>query len=233
MKHFFIGVLFICYSAVNAETLLPPAFNATFDFQKSGLTVAQIQYNLTHKQQSLFKTHTTLSGLASIFSNDEITEESLFNLTPASLQLIHYQLKQTGKENKNINSVINWQQKNITTTINRQVAINNTFTNTLWDKNSVLLALMVHAGNKYKSLTFTTLDEDSIKEFKFDYIGTKDIELDNDEWKTTSIWQRKNNNKKVIFYLDPKDHYIPLKIEEYRNQRLRATLWLTELNWYE
>lgn len=233
MKHFFIGVLFICYSAVNAETLLPPAFNATFDLHKSGLTVAQIQYNLTHKQPSLFKAHTTLSGLASIFSNDEIIEESSFNLTPASPQLIHYRLKQTGKENKNINSVINWQQKNITTTINRQAAINNTFTNTLWDKNSVLLALMVHAGNKYKSLTFTTLDEDSIKEFKFDYIGTKDIELDNDEWKTTSIWQRKNNNKKIIFYLDPKDHYIPLKIEEYRNQRLRATLWLTELNWYE
>ncbi len=237
MKLFFIGVLLICSTAIKAEqkdNLFPADFSAVFELYKSGMAVAETEYRLHSQQQINFQSTTTLKGLASLFSNDKIVEESQFEITtPASVQLKHYQFKQTGDKNKNIHSVVNWHQQNIKTTIDEQPVITSSFTQIIWDKHSVLLALMSQANDQKKTLSFNTLDQGKIKQYNFSFIGTKEIELDDDEWKQTSIWQRENNSKKIIFYLDPNDHYIPLKIEEYKNQRLRATLWLKELNWYE
>lgn len=234
MKLFFLGVFLICSTTVTAETLFPPAFNATYEINKSGLVVAEIKYQLSHQQQTRFTSVTLLTGLASLFSNNKITEESLFETTtPATIQLQQYQFQQTGDETQSINSKINWQQKNITTTINKEAPIISSFTQTLWDKHSAFLALMTHANDQKKSLVFNTLDKGIIKPYNFKFIRTKEIELDDDEWKQAAVWQIENYKKRVIFYLDPNNLYIPLKIEEYRNSRLRATLWLTELNWYE
>lgn len=234
MKLFFIGVLLICSTPVTAETLFPPAFNATYEMNKSGLVVAETKYQLNHQQQTRFTSVTLLTGLASLFSNNKITEESLFKATtPATIQLQQYQFYQTGDESKSINSTVNWQQQNITTTINEQAPIISAFADTLWDKHSIFLALMTHANDQKPALVFNTLDKGLVKTYNFKFVGTKEIELDDDEWKPVAIWQIENPKKKLIFYLDLNDHFIPLKIEEYRHSRLRATLWLTELNWYE
>lgn len=233
MKRFFIGVLLICSTAVNAEALFPPAFNATFELYKSGLAVAETKYQLRHQSQIHFASSTHLTGFASLFSNDTIIEESIFDATTATaIKLKRYKFKQTGEENKNIVSSIDWQQQKITTTINKQAATTSTFKKTLWNKHSVLLALMTHANDEKKALTFNVLDKGIVKKYSFRFIGSKEIELD-DEWVKTAVWKRENSHKKTIFYLDPTEHHIPLKIEEYKNQQLRAALWLTELNWYE
>jgi Protein of unknown function (DUF3108) len=234
MKCFFIGVLLICSTAVNAEALFPPAFNAVFELYKKGLGIAETKYQLRHQSQVHFTSNTHLIGFASLFSNDTVIEESVFDVTtPAAIKLKHYQFEQTGEKSKSIVSAIDWQQQKITTTINKQAAITSTFKQTLWNKHSVLLALMTHANDEKKTLVFNALDKGIVKQYSFRFIGTKEIELDDDEWKKTAVWQRENSHKKTIFYLDPTEHHIPLKIEEYRNQQLRATLWLTELNWYE
>ena len=234
MKLLFIGVFLICSATVTAETFFPPAFNATYEINKSGLVVAETKYQLSHQQQTRFTSVTLLTGLASLFSNNKITEESVFKTTtPVTIQLQQYQFQQTGDDSQSINSVISWQQQSITTTINKETPIISSFTQTLWDKHSAFLALMTHANDQKKSLVFNTLDKGIIKPYNFKFIRTKEIELDDDEWKQAVVWQIENHKKRVIFYLDPNNHYIPLKIEEYRNSRLRATLWLTELNWYE
>ncbi len=238
MKLIFMGVFLICSTTVTAETIFPPAFDATYEMNKSGLVVAETKYQLSHQQQTLFASVTLLTGFSSLFGNDKITEESLFKATtpatiPTAIQLQQYQFHQTGDESKSINSTVNWQQQNITTTINEQAPIISVFADTLWDKHSIFLALMTHANNQKQALVFNTLDKGLVKTYNFKFIGTKEIELDDDEWKPVAIWQIENFKKKLIFYLDLNDHFIPLKIEEYRHSRLRATLWLTELNWYE
>jgi len=74
MKLFLIGVFLICSATVTAETLFPPAFNATYEMNKSGLVVAEVKYQLNHQQQTRFTSVTLLTGLASLFSNNKITE---------------------------------------------------------------------------------------------------------------------------------------------------------------
>lgn len=239
MKHFLTGVLFIYCAALNAEngsTPFPANFNAVFGLYKNGFMVAETKYSLLRQQNELtFTANTTLSGFASLFDDSAITETSRFDTSSADVvKLASYQFEQTSDEKKSINSIINWQQHNITTRINQQAAIiTSSFTPPIWDKHSVFLALMTQAHNSKGALLFNALDEGIIKQYRFTFIGTKEIELGIDEWKKTVLWQTESGYKTIIFYLDPNNHYVPLKIEQYKKRKLRVTLWLKELIWHE
>lgn len=237
MKCFFAGLLFFYCAAVNADANngdFPSSFSATYELEKNGFSVAETRYTFKKNPQISFQSSTSLIGMASLFSNERIIESSMFETTiPASVKLIHYQFEQTGKKSKTINSTVNWQHQSISTIINTQAIPDTEFSQTIWDKHSAFLALMMLANENKKVISFNALDEGKVVGYVFNFIGTKEIELYDDEWKNTSVWQRQNSNKTLTFYLDPAKQNMPLKIEEHRNQTLRATLWLKELNWYE
>ena len=237
MKLLLSGVLLICSTtlkAERAEVSFPTDFKASFELYKRGVLVAETEYQLQRKQQIVFQSNTSLKGFVALFKEDNITEQSLYSLaTPVSAQLNSYQFKQSGDKNKSISSIVNWQQQNITTTIDKQAVITSALKQPIWDKHSIFLALMSRLDAETKRLTFNILDKGKISKYDFNFTGTKEIEMDEDEWIKTSVWQRESKNRKTIFYLDPANRYIPVKIEQYKNQQTQATLWLKELNWYE
>jgi len=235
MKKLFIGVLLICSTAIKAgeaQTLPAKNFNAVFELYKSGLLVAESQYIFRQQQQPNFKSSSHLKGFVSLFNESEIAEQSFFDTSKNHIRLTQYQYKQTGDNNKQISSLVDWKRQRITTIRNDQKEIITPFKNTIWDKHSLLLALMSNAQKNDKELNLQVLDKGIVKLYKFIYTGSKEIELDEDEWVVTSVWQRQTGNRKTVFYLDPKNHFIPLKIEQHKNQQ-QATLWLKEINWYD
>jgi len=235
MKTLFIGVLLICSTAIKAgevQTLPLKNFNAVFELYKNGLLVAESQYKYRQQQQPNFESSSQLKGFVSLFKKNKIAEKSFFDASSSHVQLTQYQYLQTGDNNKQITSLIDWERQRITTIKNDQQKIVTPFKNTIWDKHSLLLALMSNTQKNSQELNLQVLDKGLIKHYKFIYSGNKEIELDEDEWVVTSVWQRQTGNRKTIFYLDPKNHNIPLKIEQHKNQQ-QATLWLKEINWYE
>ena len=220
--------------ATDLRTGIPASFVAQFELYKSGLPVANTTYQLSGKDNHYsFQATTRLKGLLSLFSDKQIIETSVFQLSSSEYYPLSYQFQQTGDKAKSIKSTINSEDKTISTIINNQPPININFKQPPWDKLSILLALMTSANGHDDKLAFEVLDRGKIKNYDFIYAGIEEIELEEDEWKKTVLWKRQDNNKKTLFFLDPGRRYIPIKIEQFKNQELTATLWLKELIWNE
>ena len=239
MKAFIFSSLFIFVMTANAGTLssdLPAPFIATFELYKSGLLVAETRYQLRKTPEEIrFESNTQLRGLISLFKDASINELSLFDTSSSNkIRLQRYDFLQSGNNRQHINSIIDWTKRRVSTTINNKAATYITFNQTLWDKNSIILALISNADKNLKQLSFQAISQGTIESYNFVNLGLKNIDVNEDEhdeeWKSVSIWQRRYENKSIIFYLDPLINYLPVKIEKFKNQQLEATLWLTELN---
>jgi len=239
MKAFIFSSLFIFAMTAHTETLpsdLPAPFTAIYELYKNGLLVAETRYQLKKTPQEIrFESNTQLRGLVSLFNDASINELSLFDNTSSNqIRLERYDFLQSGSNHQHISSIINWNKRRVATTINNKAVSYITFNPPLWDKNSILLALILNADKNLKQLSFQALNQDTIESYHFKNLGLKEIDVNEDEddekWKTVSIWQRRYENKTIIFYLDPLTYYLPVKIEKIKDQQLEATLWLTELN---
>lgn len=229
------GVLLLLSVNLHAENQtgdFPANFTARYELHKSGLAIAETQYQLSRDQQNIFfDSVTQRKGLFSLFGDERITEKTLFTISDThNIQLKSYQYSQTGEKIKTVHSHVDWDKQSISTVIDNHPPSTIRFNDMIWDKHSVLLALMSQAKGKKKLLSFQVLDKSIVKTFEFSFIGTKEIEFNEDEWKISTVWQRSHQSRTTIFYLDPTTAFIPLKIEQYKNKKLRATLWLTELN---
>ena len=217
--------------ATDLKPEIPALFTAHFELYKSGIPVANTTYQLSKKDNYYFQSTTKLKGLFSLFSDEEITEKSSFQITSTDYYPVNYSFQQTGENPLSVSSTTNLKDKTISTTINNQAPVKITFDEVPWDKLSILLALMNSAKDQDSTLSFDVLDRGQIKNYSFSYAGIEEIELEEDEWKKTVLWKRQDKNKETIFFLDPERHYIPVKIEQFKNHKLNATLWLQQLIW--
>jgi len=233
---FLVVLLFIPLASAQSisPAQLPPAFNASYDLLKKGLPIAETQYQFSKNSTSaLFNSNTQLTGMAAWFSDEQLSESSQFEFSNNQVRVVSYQYHQTGKKALSINSIFNKDKENIVTRINQQTAINTDYQTPVWDKLSMLIVLMASANHENKSLQFNAIDNGEIKSYQLSKTGVKEIELDEDNWIKTIRWQRINKNRKTVFYLDPKQHFLPVKIEQYKRDKRRATLLLKEIQWHQ
>ena len=237
MKHVVYFLIFFFFSFVStaepiSQAHLPPSFIASYDLIKNGLPVAETQYRFEKTDNSAdFSSTTELTGIAAWFSEDKASERSLLEITEKQIQVKHFQYQQSGKEELTIKSQFDQTSQQVTTRINQHAEVITSFTSPTWDKLSMLLALVSHASVSETSLEIDTLDKTEIRQYLVTHTGEQEIELDEDNWVKTMRWQRVNKNRKTVFYLDPAQHFIPVKIEQYKRDKRRATLLLKEIQW--
>jgi len=230
-----LGLLFINpnLQASPATQQIPKDFTAQFALYKNGFPIAETEYRLTREKNNVTFLHVSLpSGLSSFFSKDRVEELSTLELSDKLLKVKKYQLTQTGDKNINIKSVFNWENHTISTSHGTNAVIKSHFNNYIWDKSSTLLALIAYAHDTSKSILLQSFDGSEVTNYELKYAGQREIELDDDEWVNTDIWKRDDGKKQVVFYLDPNSNYFPVRIEQYKRQKLRATLLLKELKWH-
>ena len=211
---------------------LPPAFSASYELIKNGLPVAETNYRFEkNKNSAEFTSNTELTGIAAWFSDEQANERSQLQLTKQQVQITHYHYQQTGKDARTIESQFDQTAMIVTTKVNQQAESKTSFTTQTWDKLSMLLALMSHAAANEQKLEISTLDKTEIRQYQLTRIAEQEIELDEDVWVKTIRWESLYKNRKTVFFLDPTRHFIPLKIEQFKRDKRRATLLLKEIQW--
>lgn len=217
---------------------LLPAHRAQYSLYKSGFPVAESRFHLTYEDGKIdYSSETELSGLASLFSNDQIKEHSRLILHDGDIRLLSYSYQQTGDTTKNMETQLDWSGFKITTTIDQAHTIQTPFNGAVWDKLSVNLALIYHvkltpASEQPEAVEFQLTEDGQMKSYRFEYIGKREIEVHSNEWIKTVIWKRLHDaNKSTIIYLAPALHYLPVQMEQYKHDKLRATLKLDQADW--
>jgi len=211
---------------------LPPAFTASYELLKNGLPVAETRYRFEKETNSAtFTSNTELTGIAAWFSDEKASEDSQLSFAEQQVQVTHYHYQQSGKKEHTINSQFDHAAMQIKTKIDQQTKVKTAFTAPTWDKLSMLLALMSHAPSNKKELEINALDKTEIYQYQLRRTGEEEIELDEDIWIKTIRWERQHKNRKTVFFLDPKQYFIPIKIEQFKRDKRRATLLLKEIQW--
>lgn len=230
-----IGLMLIPGQGLQAESLqLPPPYHASYQLLKNGIPVANADFVLKYDEQRIhFSSVSKVSGLAAMFRKDEIHESSVLDRQHNPPRLIEYQYRHTGGKKKRAVSIrIDWQSKTAQT-INDGKSTNTPVTEPLWDRFSIQLPIMHAAGRSHDKQQFKVIDKNQLKVFTVEYLGHEKIETNLDQWIETDQWQSQaeSSTRKTVFWLAPNQHYLPIKIEQYKNGDLNATLLLSNVQW--
>lgn len=214
---------------------LPLAFTATYTAEIYGMIIAQATYELEHKNDVLtFTQHSEPTGLAAIFSNDEVSETSYLSLHHGQLLLDEYHYIQTGsKKNRDIHLKIKWNDSTnnkLTGTIsgNARGEIIQLETNTpVWDTLSFQIPIMTGDANKMMPLQYKILVKGKLKTYVFVSHGPEEIDISNNIIKTIKIERKSDDkNKSLFLWIAPSLHNLPVKIEKWKKGKPHITMLL-------
>lgn len=212
---------------------LPTSFNVSYEFFKNGIPVAERHYTFKRTSNTASLTAITrLTGFAALFSDDNVSETSQFNLAGDHVQVVTYNYLQTGSKNLTIRSEFNIEKQLINTSINNNPAVVTPYTEMTWDQLSSFILLMSAVGDDVEEINTQIIDKGEIRQYNLKKTGNREIELDDDTWVNTVTWERHGPRKAIKFYLDPSAHYLPVKIQQYKDTKLRATLLLKSIKWH-
>ena len=218
---------------------LPPEFSASYTAETYGMTVAQATYKLEHKNGGLaFTQHSVPTGLAALFSDDELSETSYLSLHQNRLLLDEYHYVQKGsKKNRDIHLKIKWSNSDdnkLTGTISgnaRGKPVQLETDSPVWDTLSFQIPIMTGDAKKMTPQEYKVLVKGELKTYLFVSHGSEDIDINNKIIKTIKIERKSDNKSKPLFlWIAPSLHNMPVKIEKWKKGKPHITMLLNSLS---
>lgn len=218
---------------------LPPEFSASYIAETYGMTVAQATYKLEHKNDGLtFTQHSAPTGMAAIFSDDELSETSYLSLHQNQLLLDEYHYIQKGsKKNRDVHLKIKWSSSadnKITGTISgnaRGKPVQLETHSPVWDTLSFQIPIMTGDAKKRAPQKYKVLVKGELKTYLFVSHGPEDIDIKNGIIKTIKIERKSDNKSKPLFlWIAPSLHNMPVKIEKWKKGKPHITMLLNSLS---
>lgn len=208
-------------------------FSATYMIEKYDNIIGVADYTLEQDAgKAHFSMRTQLSGLAALFRDDKVEEDSWLEPSQGKLQLVRYQYRHIGsKHNRNTDLAITWAKdcshglasgshagKPVSLEVKRNVL----------DTLSFQLALMQDAAATDTDLTYTVFNKDELKSYSFTRKGHDTLRLANRDV-ATIIVERKSDDRITRLWLATQFQYIPVKIEQIENDITNTRMVIDKL----
>ena len=215
---------------------LPPEFSASYTAETYGVTIARATYKLEHKNNSIsFTQHSVPTGLAALFSGDELNETSYLSLHNNRLLLDEYRYIQKGKKDRDIHLKIKWgdsTNNELSGTIGGSAGkktIQLEINTPVWDTLSFQIPIMMDIITKTKPQEYTILVKGELKTYTFVTHGTEEIDINDTIIKTIKIERKgSNKNKPLFLWIAPSLHNLPVKIEKWKKGKPHITMLLDD-----
>ena len=214
---------------------LPPEFSASYTAETYGMTVARATYKLEHKNNSIsFTQHSVPTGLAALFSSDELSETSYLSLHQDQILLDEYHYIQKGsKKNRDIHLKIKWHNSSdnkLTGTISgnaRGKPVQLETNSPVWDTLSFQIPIMMGDAKNTMPQEYKILVKGEVKKYIFVSHGPQDIDINNNTIKTIKIERKGNNKNKPLFlWIAPSLNNLPVRIEKWKKGKPHITMLL-------
>lgn len=100
-----------------------------------------------------------------------------------------------------------------------------------YDRASVQYALMLDLLNGRRATTYTMLDGDRRKPLQISYADDQVVEVPLGKYPVTVVQhQAEGSSRRTVLYCAPKLGYLPVRIEQYKNDKLNVRAELTSYN---
>lgn len=215
---------------------LPPEFSASYTAETYGVTIARATYKLEHKNNNIsFTQHSVPTGLAALFSGDELSETSYLSLHNNRLLLDEYRYIQKGKKDRDIHLKIKWEDSTnneLSGTVSGSAGketIQLEINAPVWDTLSFQIPIMMDIITKTKPQEYTILVKGELKTYTFVTHGTEEIDINDTIIKTIKIERKgSNKNKPLFLWIAPSLHNLPVKIEKWKKGKPHITMLLDD-----
>lgn len=217
-----------------AHSTFPPDYTATYHVDKFGTTVGLSTITLKQAENEVhYSQNVELVGFVSWFKKDRVSENSWLTKNENNIYLLKkYQYIHTHSK-KNRDSLIeaDWtinKNNQLAGTIIGDVRGKNIALQTnerVWDTLSFQLALMSDVSNKTNNYHYNVISRGIIKKYSFTQTGEEVLEINDREYRTV-ILERHGGKKSTKIWLSTELHYVPILIENYKDDELDSTLTL-------
>jgi len=229
VTHIILVSLATVIQPVFAQQILPN-FTAHYSLSKGpinfGTTIRKIIR--VDEKHFLFKSVTIPKGIATIFTEGEVTEQSKWIVHNESIRPIEYSYVNTAsKKKRDVKLLFDWQTQTVTNIINgdpwkMELSIGTQ------DKLVYQLSVMLDLAKQKKDLEYLVADGGKLKTYTIKISGEELIETPLGTFKTTKV-TRTGKNRTTVLWCAHDLHYLPIKIEQSKDTgNVVATLFKLE-----
>lgn len=236
-----LPVLFINAQATSdAKFKLPANHQSTYRIEKYGSHVGDLKNKLLYQKNVItYSSVATAKGFAALFLKANPTETSILNwpeaaeLTLPKQQSYHYSQKKKHKKN---------QQILFDHSINGKTLINGSYKfkpynleteHLVWGRQVIPLVMSndLQQNPTITSNSFYITDRGYIRKYTYTLESTDDIKFENKQVPVLKFKITREGGRRMSYvWLSKKHYYLPLKIEQYKDNDLSARMLMTHFN---
>ncbi len=223
--------LCLCTPLLSRADDIPHPFTAQYSLEKFGTTLARATYSLGHTKDGLYMTQSTRpAGLLALFLDDELDVRSDMTIVDGKVLLTRYDYKHTGDDkDRNVWFDINWKRDSALNGkakgINKGEKVDIEIHTPVWDPLSIQIPLMMDASKNLKPHQHSLFLKGEFKNYLFENHGKKTIAFNDKEYTAIKIVGRETERDRAMHtWLVPDLHYLPVKIEQWKNGKLNSTV---------
>ncbi|MES9990566.1 MAG: DUF3108 domain-containing protein [Candidatus Thiodiazotropha sp.] len=213
----------ICYTAVQAETLLQlKPFSASFSVKRNVMPLGELslEFSLSEQGAYIYRAHTQPGMLAGWFSAGEVIEESRGELHQGSIQPSHYSYRDQDDEEESASLEFDWGSGEVHTT-SGGVRWSQPIARETQDRLSQQLLVRLHLAQGRRQITYQVADGGKIKQYHFRVEGEDQIDTPYGEMRCLRVERSKGTRKPdYTIWFAPQLDYLPVRIEREQSGRL-------------
>jgi hypothetical protein len=234
IKHV-IALAIALLPAVSSARDLPHEFSAVYTLEMFNTTLARATYTLKHTENGLFMEQSTRPvGLIALLRDDKIDVRSEMVINDGQILLVSYDYKHTGDDkDRDVNFDIKWHPvenntlNGTATGIYEGHEVDLDISQPVWDPLSIQVPLMIDADKNMPPHEHGMFLKGEFKFYLFENLGKEDVIFNEKEYTAIKIVGKETKRDRAMYaWLVPDLHYLPVKIEQWKNGELKSTVRL-------
>lgn len=209
-------ILLASLSLSSTADIVPHEFDAVYDVYRSGMKVAKMQRSISRQADGdmMYRSETNVTGLASLFRNDRIIEQSIWQLKNGEVIPQIYEYQHTGtKKERNVVVEFNWEKNQIINSVNGD-SWKMPGEKGMLDKLLYQYLMMQELQQGKTRFRYTVADGGKEKVYVFETAGEDIIDTPLGELRTIKVVRhREDSDRKSTFWSAPDMEYLPVKLE--------------------
>jgi hypothetical protein len=219
----FAASAFAHSARARADELKP--FEASYNWIWHGMTVAVSTLQLERKDDNwVYRSKSEPRGIGRMFS-ERPTQESVLRVTEAGVQPLSYKADDgTSSTKRDANVQFDWEHGRMSG-VYEDAKVDMPMPPGIQDDLSVQIALMVELLRDHTPEQFSLLSGNSVREYRYSREGEETLKTPLGTVQTIIYRSQKQNSPRITrFWCAPSLGYIPLRVEQKRNDDVEWTM---------
>ncbi|MDH3453188.1 MAG: DUF3108 domain-containing protein [Gammaproteobacteria bacterium] len=209
-----------------------PEFSATYRVEKGGMAARMVMTLRREGSLWRFESHSEPNGLLTLFDAAYVSETSMLEQQAAGLRPISYEFNaKKHPSDRDRSSVFDWENGTLKSTRGSKSRSADLQAGT-FDRLSVLLEIVAQLRAGAKEMAIPVASKGKIRTRQFVLEETELIEVVAGSFETVRVRELRGTSKRhTTSWFAPGEHYLPVRMDQFRKGKHVGRVELIEIRW--